>query len=118
MLELIGIVQHREITANLLDINDNMNNELLRFERYMNNCGEKSKVKDPEALSPDEILLQVPQGKFSYKEDFFNNKYLCPLCLLVNKILDNVLLLICAWNFLYFKLNPVQSVKSVRAQHL
>jgi len=62
VLELIGVVQHREITATLLDINDNMNNELLRFERYMNNCGEKSKVKDPEALSPDEILLQVPQG--------------------------------------------------------
>jgi len=62
VLELIGIVQHREITASLLDINDNMNNELLRFERYMNNCGEKSKVKDPEALSPDEILLQVPQA--------------------------------------------------------
>jgi len=62
VLELISIVQHREITAILLDINDNMNNELLRFERYMNNCGEKSKEKDPEALSPDEILLQVPQG--------------------------------------------------------
>jgi len=62
VLELIGIVQHREITATLLDINDNMNNEILRFERYMNNCGEKSKVKDPEALSPDEILLQVPQA--------------------------------------------------------
>ena len=62
VLELIGIVQHREITATLLDINDNMNNEILRFERYMSNCGEKSKVKDPEALSPDEILLQVPQG--------------------------------------------------------
>ena len=64
VLELIGIVQHREITASLLDINDKMNNELLRFERYMNNCGEKSKVKDPEALSPDEILLQVPQGNY------------------------------------------------------
>eukprot|EP00092_Neocalanus_flemingeri_P023902 GFUD01025928.1.p1 GENE.GFUD01025928.1~~GFUD01025928.1.p1 ORF type:complete len:441 (+),score=134.66 GFUD01025928.1:83-1405(+) len=63
VLELIGIVQHREITANLLDINDNMNNELLRFERYMNNCGEKSKVKDPEALTPDEILLQIPQAQ-------------------------------------------------------
>jgi len=62
VLELIGIVQHREITASLLDINDNMNNELLRFERYMNNCGEKSKVKDPEALSPDEVLLKVPQA--------------------------------------------------------
>jgi len=62
VLELIGIVQHREITASLLDINDNMNNELLRFERYMNNCGEKSKRKDPEALSPDEVLLKVPQA--------------------------------------------------------
>ena len=64
VLELIGIVQHREITASLLDINDNMNNELLRFERYMNNCGEKSKVKDPEALSPNEVLLKVPQGMY------------------------------------------------------
>ena len=63
VVELIEVVQHREITATLLDINDNMNNQLLRFERYMNNCGEKSKSKDMEVLKPNEVLMQVPEGK-------------------------------------------------------
>ena len=63
VVELIEVVQHREITATLLDINDNMNNQLLRFERYMNNCGEKSKSKDTEAFKPNEVLMQVPKGK-------------------------------------------------------
>ena len=31
ILELIGLVQHRELTASLLDLNDQMNNQLLRF---------------------------------------------------------------------------------------
>jgi hypothetical protein len=30
VLELVGVVQHRELTASLLDINDQMNNQLLR----------------------------------------------------------------------------------------
>jgi len=63
VVELIEVVQHREITATLLDINDNMNNQLLRFERYMNNCGEKSKSKDMEVLKPNEVLMQVPEAQ-------------------------------------------------------
>ena len=31
ILELISLVQHRELTASLLDLNDQMNNQLLRF---------------------------------------------------------------------------------------
>ena len=30
VLELVGVVQHRELTASLLEINDQMNNQLLR----------------------------------------------------------------------------------------
>ena len=36
ILELIGLVQHRELTASLLDLNDQMNNQLLRFYKSTN----------------------------------------------------------------------------------
>ena len=78
ILELIGLVQHRELTASLLDLNDQMNNQLLRFfkstdflritrwlcrfERYKNNTSaERGAVKSPgssdEAFSPDEVQI-------------------------------------------------------------
>jgi len=66
ILELIGLVQHRELTASLLDLNDQMNNQLLRFERYKNNTSaERGAVKSPvssdDAFSPDEVLtLAMP----------------------------------------------------------
>ena len=37
VLDLIGVVENRELTSILLDVNDNMNNQMLRFERYNNN---------------------------------------------------------------------------------
>ena len=80
ILELIGLVQHRELTASLLDLNDQMNNQLLRFfslhhhdiskknyfrfERYKNNTSaERGAVKSPvssdDAFSPDEVLMTM-----------------------------------------------------------
>jgi len=70
ILELIGLVQHRELTASLLEINDHMNNQLLRFERYKNNSlAERPQEETPVspdstdggAFSPDEVLsLTLP----------------------------------------------------------
>eukprot|EP00092_Neocalanus_flemingeri_P013426 GFUD01014475.1.p1 GENE.GFUD01014475.1~~GFUD01014475.1.p1 ORF type:complete len:376 (+),score=120.01 GFUD01014475.1:44-1171(+) len=56
VLDLIGVVENRELTSILLDINDNMNNQLLRFERYNNNVTGKA----PTGLSTDDIMLEVP----------------------------------------------------------
>ena len=60
VLDLIGVVEDRELTSILLDINDNMNNQLLRFERYNNNVDGKPLA----GLSTDDILLEVPLGRF------------------------------------------------------
>jgi len=61
VLELVGLVQHRDLTASLLELNDQMNNQLLRFERYKNNTSAeigaaKSPGSSDEAFSPDEVL--------------------------------------------------------------
>ena len=71
VLQLVDLVQHRELTAALLELNDQMNNQLLRcpasqgsmfprFERYKNNTSaEVGAAKSPgssdEAFSPDEV---------------------------------------------------------------
>lgn len=68
VLELVGVVQHRELTASLLEINDQMNNQLLRFERYKNNmAAERAPAQSPgssdEAFSMDEVLsITQPQA--------------------------------------------------------
>jgi len=81
VLDLLGVVENRELTSILLDLNDNMNNQLLRFERYNNNYNEK-RPKENVTLSMDDILLEVPSGvepethvlpvlKFSNKDSDF-----------------------------------------------
>ena len=62
VLDLIGVVENRELTSILLDVNDNMNNQMLRFERYNNNVRGSSQAP-MEGLSTEEILLEVPLGK-------------------------------------------------------
>ena len=42
VVELIGVVENRELTSILLGVNDKMNNQLLRFERYNNNMEGKA----------------------------------------------------------------------------
>jgi len=59
VLELIGIVHHRTLTAELLEINDNMNNLFLRYERYLNNKAPEAKPNPDAALSPSSIHLEV-----------------------------------------------------------
>ena len=86
VLELVGVIQDRELTAALLDLNDQMNNQLLRssnrqrqgynkqisrFERYKNNsAAERGPVQSPgssdEAFSPDEVMtLGLPAGEYT-----------------------------------------------------
>ena len=38
IMELVSLVQDRNITAQLLDINDKINNEMVRFERFLSKC--------------------------------------------------------------------------------
>jgi len=93
ILELIGVVENRELTSILLDVNDNMNNQLLRFERYNNNINGKAAATGATGatwatgetgttwstgatgatgatggLSTEEILLEVPLEPEPQKE--------------------------------------------------
>ena len=62
VVELLGVVENRELTSHLLDVNDNINNQLLRYERYNKNipasvrdaCSSSSQV-----TSTDDVLLEV-----------------------------------------------------------
>lgn len=67
VVELLGAVQGSpEITAALLDINDKMNSEMERYKRYRAKCANRAaSKKDPEAFSPDEVLLQIPASSSS-----------------------------------------------------
>lgn len=57
ILELIGRVTHDEITAELLRINDELNNLFLRHQRYQKN-------RDPKnASTPSAILGAALRGK-------------------------------------------------------
>lgn len=60
IVDLIGRVTHDEITAELLRLNDELNNLFLRYQRYEKN-------RDPKNMStPSAILgaaLRGPSGK-------------------------------------------------------
>ena len=59
VVELLGLVENRDLTSQLLDVNDNINNQLLRYERYNKN------TPGPAALnvtSTDDVLLEVGAG--------------------------------------------------------
>lgn len=57
ILDLIGRVTHDEITAELLRINDELNNLFLRYQRYEKN-------RDPKnASTPSAILGAALRGK-------------------------------------------------------
>ena len=55
-MELLGVVENRELTSILLDVNDNLNNQLLRYERY------KGNVQQINPTSTDEVLLEIATG--------------------------------------------------------
>ena len=48
IMELVSVVQDRHITAQLLEINDKINNEMIRYERYLSKCKKLGHGKDPE----------------------------------------------------------------------
>lgn len=65
ILDLIGRVTHDEITAELLRINDELNNLFLRYQRYEKN-------RDPKnASTPSAILGAALRGKFNSNENFW-----------------------------------------------
>ena len=48
IMELLSILQDRQIIAQLLEINDKINNEMLRYERYLSKFKKLGHGKDPE----------------------------------------------------------------------
>ena len=50
IMELVSVLQDRQIIAQLLDINDKINNEMLRYERYLSKCKKLGHGKDPEVI--------------------------------------------------------------------
>jgi len=62
VVELVSqITDQQDVTVTLLEINDRINSEMARYQRYKAKRANRAK-KDPEAFSPDEVLLQVPSS--------------------------------------------------------
>ena len=63
VVELLGVVENRELTSHLLDVNDNINNQLLRYERYNKNIPTaREACSSSQVTSTDDVLLEVPAG--------------------------------------------------------
>ena len=60
VVELVGVVENRELTSILLDVNDNLNNQMLRYERY------KANVEN-NPTSTEEVLLEMAGGQGGVK---------------------------------------------------
>ena len=56
VVELLGLVENRDLTSQLLDVNDNINNQLLRYERYNKNTPAPAASN---VTSTDDVLLEV-----------------------------------------------------------
>jgi len=56
VVELLGVLDNRELTSMLLDINDNINNQLLRYQRYNKN------IPASAVASTDDVLLEMAAG--------------------------------------------------------
>ena len=62
VVELLGRVEHRQLTQLLLAVNDNINNQLLRYERYNNNIPPAAAAAASAVTSTDDVLLEVAAG--------------------------------------------------------
>ena len=62
VVELLGLVENRDLTSQLLDVNDNINNQLLRYERYNKNSPAPAASN---VTSTDDVLLEVAAGPMS-----------------------------------------------------
>ena len=60
VVELLGVVEDRELTSMLLEVNDSFNNQMLRYERY------KANVENI-PTSTDEVLLELAGGEGGVK---------------------------------------------------
>lgn len=66
VVELLGLVENRDLTSQLLDVNDNINNQLLRYERYNKNS---SAPAVSNVTSTDDVLLEVAAGPISHSTE-------------------------------------------------
>merc|ERR1712172_421653 len=66
VVDLLAAIDQREVTSLLLDMNDDINNQLLRYERFKKNRRRVSQCKGAEgqeeeaALSTNDVLLELP----------------------------------------------------------
>ena len=51
----------------LLELNDGLQAELERYRRYQAKCQLGAGARDPDAFSPDEVLLTVAAGNHGIK---------------------------------------------------
>ena len=67
IMELVSVLQDRQIIAQLLDINDKINNEMLRYERYLTKCKKLGHGKDPEVIYDGQhcVLSSLSPGLLS-----------------------------------------------------
>ena len=65
VVELLGLVENRDLTSQLLDVNDNINNHLLRYERYNKNTPGPAASQ---VTSTDDVLLEVGAGPIHKRE--------------------------------------------------
>merc|ERR1711974_103947 len=65
VVELLAAIDQREVTSLLLDMNDDINNQLLRYERYKNNrrrvsqCSRGAEGGEEAALSTNDVVLEL-----------------------------------------------------------
>ena len=67
VVELVGVVENRELTSMLLEVNDSFNNQMLRYERY------KANVQS-NPTSTDEVLLEMAGGQGRVKLEIIIKK--------------------------------------------
>merc|ERR1712172_391529 len=64
VVDLLAAIDQREVTSLLLDMNDDINNQLLRYERYKKNRRRVSQCRGAEeeeeaALSTNDVFLEL-----------------------------------------------------------
>lgn len=64
IVELIGRINHDEVTAELLRLNDELNNLFLRHQRYEKNRDPQSVISTPSAILGVAMGVPVSNGSF------------------------------------------------------
>lgn len=66
IVELIGRINHDEVTAELLRLNDELNNLFLRHQRYEKNRDPQSVASTPSAILGVAMGVPVSNGLFLF----------------------------------------------------